>query len=43
MWDHAFEWSQGMESNHRYYHRRAIEERLAAQRAAESEAVPVTA
>ena len=63
MWDHAFEWSQGMESNHRYYHRRAIEERLAAQRAmtqqardwhaklaqqfaeraAESEAIPLTA
>ena len=33
MWDHVFELELEMESNHRYYHRRAIEERMAAQRA----------
>lgn len=33
MWNQVLRLESAMESNHRYYHRRAIEERMAAQRA----------
>ena len=33
MWNYVLRLESAMESNHRFYHRRAIEERMAAQRA----------